>query len=136
MGRGDIRLPRMMRPSALMQGAPLLAPYPGAMRVIRPAYPARMVYPRTFSKSNHRTLVHADCGGPTMAGSVDEPQCPNLVWTDLEITQGHRHRQRRPRAGLRPGPLMPAYTGQCTSDEVWTGAGDAYGTRRLVKMAL
>jgi hypothetical protein len=35
------------------------------------------------SKSNHRTLVHADCGGPTRAGSVAEPECPNLVWTDL-----------------------------------------------------
>lgn len=37
----------------------------------------------TMTKSNHRTLVHTDCGGPTMAGSVVEPECVNLVWTDL-----------------------------------------------------
>jgi hypothetical protein len=35
------------------------------------------------SKSNHRTLVHTDCADPTMAGSVAEPPCANLVWTDL-----------------------------------------------------
>jgi hypothetical protein len=39
---------------------------------------------RCNPKSNHRTLVHADCGGPSRVGSVAEPECPNLVWTDLE----------------------------------------------------
>jgi hypothetical protein len=38
----------------------------------------------SVAKSNHRTLVHEDCGGPTRAGSVAEPECPNLVWTELE----------------------------------------------------
>jgi hypothetical protein len=40
------------------------------------------------SKSNHRTLAHADCGGPTRAGSIAEPECPNLVWTDLVTETG------------------------------------------------
>jgi hypothetical protein len=44
--------------------------------------------------TNHRTLVHADCGGPTRAGSEAEPECPNLVWTDLV------HRTHKFLAGL------------------------------------
>jgi 2-polyprenyl-3-methyl-5-hydroxy-6-metoxy-1,4-benzoquinol methylase len=35
-------------------------------------------------KSNHARLVHANCGGPTMVKSFDEPECTNPVWTDLE----------------------------------------------------
>jgi hypothetical protein len=37
------------------------------------------------SKSNHAGLVHTHCGGPTMAKSFDEPECPNPVWTDLGL---------------------------------------------------
>jgi hypothetical protein len=48
----------------------------------------RTIFHINRPKSNHARLVHANCGGPTMAKSFDEPKRPNVVWTDLEGDEG------------------------------------------------